>query len=108
MNTISANRLSPLRSLDKICTLINQAKNKEKNLDNALGLIGHTIGARAVAIHKKEYIDQDWEATYPEFRRQEGKVFPLAYCPALPGRGTFPLFWKKPAGFTIRPQFSMA
>ncbi|MBW1739350.1 MAG: PAS domain S-box protein, partial [Deltaproteobacteria bacterium] len=35
------------------------------------------------------YPDDDWEATYPEFHRQEGKVFSLAYCPALPGGGAF-------------------
>jgi hypothetical protein len=52
MNTISANGISPLRYLDKISTLLNKIKNKGKNLDNALSLIRHTIGARAVAIHK--------------------------------------------------------
>jgi PAS domain S-box-containing protein len=33
--------------------------------------------------------DVDWEATYPEFRREGESIFVLAYCPNLPGGGAF-------------------
>jgi PAS domain S-box-containing protein len=59
MNTISANGISPLRSLDKISALLNQVKNKDRKLENALRLIGQIMGAGAAAIYKKEYMDQE-------------------------------------------------
>ncbi len=33
--------------------------------------------------------DPEWEATYPEFRREGDKIYSLSYCPAVVGGGAY-------------------
>ena len=73
---------SPMASLSRIVSRLDQARLTGEKLEIALGHLGIAVGAGAVAIYRKWYDDM-------EYRKEADVVHSLIFTPAVTGGGVF-------------------
>ena len=73
---------SPMASLSRIVSRLDQARLTGEKLEEALGHLGIAVGAGAVAIYRKWYDDL-------EYRKEGDVVHSLIFTPAVTGGGVF-------------------